>query len=385
MKQFIGAVILIVVLAGCTRKQPPAEPHLEKQIAADPNGAVHFPPNSPQLSRIKVEVVEMRRQPLDEVVAPGKIEANPNRVARVAMPVAGRVRRVMVGIGDAVREGQPVLSIESPEASTATSNLRQAQARLDEAKAGIAKAEADQSRVKDLYENRAIAQKEVLATQAALAQARSSLEQAQAAREESARHLEILDLKSGEANQTIIVRSPVSGKVLDIAVAAGEYRNDTSAPLLTIADLSTVYMAADVPESQIRLVTRGERVEISLSAYPNEAFTGTVARIADTVDPQTRTIKVRAELKNSDGRFRPEMFGQIRHEETFRNVPVIPAGAVIQSDTQNIVYREKQTGIFEPVVVTFGKQDDGKVPVLSGLRAGDRVVVDGTMLLKAAL
>lgn len=385
MKRFIGAAVLIVVLAGCTRKQPPAEPHSEKQIATDPNGEVHFPPDSPQLSRIKVAAVEMMRQPLDEVVAPGKVEANPNRVARVAMPAAGRVRRVMVGIGDAVREGQPVLSIESPEASTATSNLRQAQARLDEAKAGIAKAEADQSRVKDLYENRAIAQKEVLAAEAALAQARSSLEQAQAAREESARHLEILDLKSGEANQEIIVRAPVSGKVLEIAVAAGEYRNDTSAPLLTIADLSTVYMAADVPESQIRLVTRGERVDISLSAYPNEAFTGTVARIADTVDPQTRTIKVRAELRNPGGRLRPEMFGQMRHEESFRQVPFIPAGAVIQSDKQNIVYREKQAGVFEPVVVTFGKQHNGKVPVLSGLREGDRVVVDGTMLLKAAL
>src|SRR5262249_26893944 len=155
-----------------------------------------------------------------------------------------------------------------------------------------------------------------------------------------------------------------AGKVLDLAVTAGEYRNDTSAPLMTIADLSTVFMAADVPESQIRLISRGERVRIRLSAYPNEIFSGTVTRLADVVDPQTRTIKVRAALPNPSGRLRPEMFGEIRHEDTFREVPVVPAGAIIQSDKQSIVYREKNTGVFEPVAVTYGKQSEQRVPVL---------------------
>ena len=141
-------------------------------------------------------------------------------------------------------------------------------------------------------------------------------------------------------------------------------------------------MAADVPESQIRLVTRGELVKITLSAYPDEVFTGTVARIADVVDPQTRTIKVRAALGNVQGRLRPEMFGEIRHEETFRKVPVIPSSAIVQSDQRTIVYREKSTGVYEPVTITFGKQDGERVPVLTGLAEGDRIVIDGGMLLK---
>ena len=348
----------------------------------DQVGSAILPVNSPQLQRIKVATVQAARVALDEVVAPGKIESNPNRISRVVMPVAGRVTRVMVAVGDAVTEGQPLLTIQSPDASTATSTYQQTLARLGETRATLAKAEADLSRVKDLYAGRAIAQKEVVSAEAALAQAKSAGEQAQATQDESLRRLEILGVKPGDTNPTIQVRAPLAGKILDLAVTSGEYRNDTSAPLMTIADLSSVFMAADVPESQIRLVTRGETVKITLSAYPDEVFTGTVARIADVVDPLTRTIKVRAALNNAQGRLRPDMFGEIRHEETFKRVPVVPSSAVVQSDKRSIVYREKSQGVYEPVTITFGKQDGDRVPVLTGLAAGDRIVIDGGMLLK---
>ena len=318
------------------------------------------------LSRIKVSTVATARRPLDEVIAPGKIEANPNRISRVRLPLAGRVKRVMVGIGDAVNQGQALLAIDSPDVGTAASNYRQARARAGQAKAALAKAEADLSRTQDLFANRAVAQKEVLSAQAALAQARADVEQAQAAADESLRKLQIFGLQPGAFDQEVLVRAPLPGKVLEISVAAGEYRNDTSAPLMTIADLSIVFMTADVPESQIRLIHKGERVEITLGAYPGEVFQGTVARLADTVDPQTRTIKVRAEMINRQERFRPEMFGEIRHEVGSREFPVVPFSAIVQGDQRTIVYREKSRGIFTPVPVTFGKQYEDLVPVLSG-------------------
>ena len=151
---------------------------------------------------------------------------------------------------------------------------------------------------------------------------------------------------------------------------------------MTIADLSSVFMAADVPESQIRLITRGETVKITLAAYPDELFSGTVTRIADIVDPETRTIKVRAALNNNKGRLRPDMFGEIRHEETFRRVAVVPSSAIVQSDKRSIIYREKSPGVYEVVTITFGKQAGDRVPVLSGIAEGDRIVIDGGMLLK---
>ena len=126
----------------------------------------------------------------------------------------------------------------------------------------------------------------------------------------------------------------------------GEFRNDTSASLMTIADLSTVWVTSQVPESYIRFVQVGERVEINLVAYPGETFDGRVSRIADTVDPQTRTVKVQAEMDNRDGRFRPEMYGSIHHVESTATMPVIPAAAVVQDGNRTIVFVERRAGTF---------------------------------------
>ncbi len=125
-----------------------------------------------------------------------------------------------------------------------------------------------------------------------------------------------------------------------MTIVPGEYRNDTSSPVLTIADLSTVWVTSDVPESSIRMVRKGERVEIELAAYPGEVFRGRVTQIADTVDPQTRTIKVRAEIQNLDGRFRPEMFARIRLISGTQARPVIPVAAVLQGESGSYVMRE---------------------------------------------
>src|SRR5262249_12739304 len=160
------------------------------------------------------------------------------------------------------------------------------EANLAQGNAAVAKSEADLNRARDLLENRAIAQKEVLNAQTAVAQAKAILEQAQAAREEALRRLQLLGLQPGQTDQEITLSSSVPGKIVEISVAQGEYRNDTSAPLMTIADLSTVWVAADVPENAIRLIRIGEHVNIELAAYPGEAFQGRVKRIADLVDAE---------------------------------------------------------------------------------------------------
>ena len=373
------AAAILSLLSSCGKPQPAAAPPPKP---ASSSGTVSIPSDSPLLTRIRVEAIQSKRVALDEVVAPGKIESNPNRISRVSMPVAGRVKRVMVGIGDSVNQEQALIAIDSPEIGAAISSYRQGQARVSQTEAALAKAEADLARAQDLFANRAVAQKEVLSAQASLALAKSDLQQVQAGLEETGRKFRLYGLSPEDRNPEILVRAPLSGKIMEIGVAAGEYRNDTSAPLLTIADLSSVYMAADVPETQIRLIHKGEAVAITLAAYPGEVIPAQVMRIADIVDAQSRTIKVRAEMKNPGGRFRPDMFGEIRHEETFREVPLVPAGAVIQSDKRSIVWREKSAGEFEAVAVTFSRQVDGRVPILSGLKAGDRIVTDGAMLLQ---
>src|SRR5262249_23984497 len=162
---------------------------------------VALPADSPMLAQIKRDKVKTMELPTDEVVAPGKIEANPNRVSKIVLPVAGRVTNVLVKTGDAVKKDQPLLTITSPDADAAMSAYLTGQATVTQAQAALGKAKADFDRASDLFEHDAIAKKEVLTAESALAQAKASLEQAQAGREQSLRRLAVLGLKPGEFQQ----------------------------------------------------------------------------------------------------------------------------------------------------------------------------------------
>jgi cobalt-zinc-cadmium efflux system membrane fusion protein len=373
------------MLSGCEKKEntssaAAAAPPGEERLA---NGEVVIPPDSPKLKEIHVAEVQTASVPFDEVTSPGKIEANPNMMSRVALPLAGRVSSVLVKLGDAVKKGDPLLTLESPDADAGVAAYLQGQAAITQAKANVNKAQADYDRATDLFEHNAVAKKDVLTAENALAQSKAALEQAEAALEQSDRKLRLLGLKPGAFGQKITLTAPISGKVLEMSVAAGEYKNDTNTPVMTIADLSTVWVSSDVPESAIRFIAVGERIDVELTAYPGETFHGRVTRIADTVDPQTRTIKVRAEMDNRLGRLRPEMYGTIRHTDSMRTLPVVPVGAVMQGDGKTIVWQELGPGRFRPVEVKTGERTGEMVPVTSGLKAGARIVVDGAMLLRA--
>ena len=187
-----------------------------------------LPADSPKLARIHVAAVENLEFASDEVTAPGRVEANPNRISKVVMPVAGRLRQVLVRLGDAVTEGQPLLIIDSPDAGAAMTAYRQAQAQAQQARSLMGKAEKDLTRLRELYDHRAAALKEVQSSENDLAQAQAALEQAQAACDDAVHRLDLLGLKPGQPAD-VTVRSPIPGKVLDIAAVPGEYRSDTTA------------------------------------------------------------------------------------------------------------------------------------------------------------
>jgi cobalt-zinc-cadmium efflux system membrane fusion protein len=346
---------------------------------------IELSPDSPQLKRIQVGDVRAEGVPVDEVIAPGRIEANPNRISKIALPVAGRIRSVLVGLGDSVREGQPIILIESSEVSTAQSAYRRAEADVSQAQAALAKADADLQRTRDLFQNKAIAQKEVIASESESARTKAALAQAEATREEILQRIRILGIQPGGMDQAVVVRATVSGKVVDIGVTSGEYRNDTNQPVMTLADLSTVWVAADVPESAIRLIRIGEPVTITMPAFPDRTFSGWVKKTGDTVDPETRTIKVRAELQNPQGQFRPEMFAQIRSDHGTRELSTIPKTALLQEEGRSIVYVERAPGRFQEVPVTVASQGSDRIAIADGVHPGDRVVTGGAMLLRAAV
>jgi cobalt-zinc-cadmium efflux system membrane fusion protein len=377
-------LLLLLALASgaCSRGNEEATASAPAAGAATSARITALAPDSPQLEQIRVAAVQEADTPQDVVTAPGKIEAIPNRVSRVLPPVAGRVTEVLVAVGDRVTAGQPLVVMDSPDADAAISAVLQAEASVNQAGSALLKAQKDVERLRDLYANQAVAQKELLQAEKEEAQAREALKQAEAALRQARSRAVLLGLKPEDFGQKIQVRAPISGKVLDLAVAPGEFRNDLNAPLMTIADLSTVWVTSEVPENMIRFIQPGERVEIELTAYPNEKFVGRVTQIADTVDPQTRTIKVRAEIENAQGRLRPEMYGRIRHVNSMRRLPVVPLGAVIESHGRTVVFVERRPGVFEQVEVSVGERMGDRLPILAGLRPGDRIVVDGPVLLQ---
>ena len=388
-----GAIVLLSVvlgawvLAGCGQSDAPAAASTPAVPLRNLN-VVKIPADSPQIKQIRVEPVRLADLPSDELVAPGRVAMNPNRVSRVLPPVGGRVLTVLVKFGDHVEQGQPLLTMDSPDGDAAVSAYLQAQSTERQTRGTFQKAETDFQRTTDLYEHKAVAEKDLLQAQNDLATAKSGYEIAQAVREQTWRKLQLLELKPTEFRQAILVRAPLTGQVLEVNVAPGEYRaaisfhTDTTAPLMTIADLSTVWVSSDVPEPFIPLIHIGEPVAITLVAFPDQTLTGRVARIGDVLDAQTRTLKVHVELPNPVGRFRPEMYGTIRHSGPSRPTLVVPAAALIQEYGRSVVFVERGPGRFERREVATGVRTGGLVSVSDGLTADERVVVDGAILLK---
>jgi len=382
------ALGVCLLAAACGRTDAPATTPAPAAASDGAASVVRIPPDSPQMRQIVVAPVEQVAMPTDELVAPARVAINPNRISRVLPPVGGRVLKVLVKFGDRVEQGQTLVTMDSPDADAAVSTYLQAVSTERQTKAALQKADGDLRRALDLYEHRAVAEKDLLQAQNDQATARSAYEIAQAVREQAARKLQVLELKPDEFHQAATVRAPISGQVLEVNVAPGEYRaaisfhTDTTAPLMTVADLSTVWLAADVPEPFIRFVHVGDTVAISLVAFPDEVLSGRVARIGDVLDAQTRSLKVSVELANPQGRFRPDMYGTIRHSGPLRPSPVVPSAAVIQEYGRSVVFLERAPGQFERRTVTTGVRAGDRVAVRTGLEPGDRVVVDGALLLK---
>ena len=229
-------------------------------------GLVVFASDAAQLRQIGIAPVGMLPIPADEITAPAKIEANPNRVSHALLPVPGRIVHVMAKLGDAVVAGQPMVTIESPALGEAESAYLQSEAAVHQAELAANKADADLARVNLLFEHGAAAQKDVLSAQTGLALAKSSADQARSVQGQARQRLELLGLKPGQFQQQATVSAPISGKVLEINVVEGEYHNEINAALFTIADLSRVWVSSDVPESAIRYCRVGGLVELVLIA-----------------------------------------------------------------------------------------------------------------------
>ncbi len=196
--------------------------------------------------------------------------------------------------------------------------------------------------------------------------------------------------RTGVARKSVTIYSPANGYVLNKVAVEGA-RVTAGEPLFQIANLDRVWIQADVYESELPFIRLGALATTTLSYIPGRTWTGRVTFIAPTVDPVTRTVKVRSEFDNPDGALKPDMFGDVVIEQPARTVVAVPDSAVLQTGTRSIVFVVKGDGTFEPREVTLGTDADQFYEVRSGLTAGEKVVtqanflIDSESRLKAAL
>ena len=303
---------------------------------------------------------------------PAQIQADPTRVVHVFAPAGGRITEMKVRPWDRVEKGQPLAILESSDLAHAVADYHKALID-DQVK------QKELERATYLFTHNAIAQKDLQQAQGDAQMAAAELE---AAREQ----VQVFGMNPDDASAQLRVAAPRSGVVLDTGAAQGEYSNALSAaqPLCTIADLSTVWAVGDIYEKDLTAARLGEPAQVTLDAYPGRTWNGHVSAVSDAIDPNTRTLRVRVALANTDARLKPAMFASIRLLRSTGKGIALPSTAVIREGNMAYVYVAEGNGRFQRRSVTPGRTLGASLEIESGIKAGDTVVTQGALLLREA-
>ena len=302
------------------------------------------------------------------ITVPGVVEADPARLIKVVPPVAGRIEKLYKRLGDTVQVGDALFTLDSAELAQAWSDAGKAQAALTLAQHNLA-------RQQELSRAEIAARKDLQQAESDQAQAANEAQRTQA-------RLSQLGTTWGRGNgRQYTLRAPIAGHVIEQTGAQGGFWNDTNAPLMTVADLSTVWLSAGVQEKDLAAVFVGQTATITLNAYAGESFSGRVRYVAQVLDADTRTVKVRIVLDNAAGRFRPGMFASVVFSGPAHTSAVVPAAALVQDGFNTRVFVEQSPWVFTPRTVKTGARIGDAIEISDGLKAGERIVVRDAVLL----
>ncbi len=380
----LTTLLSAIVQTGC-RQTPPAT-----------SSSANSSPTPAQNSAIVTEIVT--QQSIAGVIpATGKILVPENRVAVIGPVNQGRIVRLYAGQGTRVRKGQRLADLESSDIDQAEADYLKALAdhenALRSSAAEIKLAQASYDRAKLLYEQKVTAGKNLQAAEhdleVAKATAENSVNGTKAALTAARRKLLILGLndatidalaKKTDLAATFPLNSPIDGIVVERNATIGASVG-TDANLFKIIDLSQVWIDANVFEKDLQRVRPGQEVRLTVPAFPQSTFSGKVIFVNSVVDPDTRTVKVRTEVANPDGRLKPDMFANVQIVTDVNRAAIsIPQAAVLNDEGKTIVFVADSNG-YKKRQVQAGIQNNDRVEIVDGLSAGDRVVVKGNYLL----
>jgi cobalt-zinc-cadmium efflux system membrane fusion protein len=376
--QISGLATVVVVVAMCVlyfggkvfgkQEAPAAEP---------PPPAGTFRATPQQMKTLTVASVGTHGF-VSEERTEGKIAVNGDRTTPLFSPYSGRVTRLIAGLGDVVKLGAPLATVEATE-------FVQAQNDLATADAQVKLARITETRKHALYDAKGgslqdwqQAQTDLSAAETALQSVRNRL------RILGRSDAQIADLEnSKQMSPVATLTAPIAGVVVDRQVGPGQYlQSGSSTPVFTIADPSSVWLLANVRESDVGLVHLGQSVEVRVPAYPTRVFTARITYVAAIIDSNTHRLPVRAEIGNRDGALKPEMFASFRIlTSDATESPAVPEMAVVyEGDTAHVwvVAGDRELSYRS---IHAGRSNDGLVEVLDGLKPGEKIVVKGGLFI----
>ena len=326
---------------------------------ADGNDSNLVKISSDKIQKLGVRMAEVSDGEISRTVhAVGVVEADERKLSTVTLKFDGFIEKLYVNAtGQAVTQGQPLFDLYSPD-------LLSAQREYLTAKNGLVM----------------LANSEPWMQESIKELAQSGLEKLRnwGVSETEIRNLE----KQGKAQHSLVIRSPATGIVMEKTALAG-MRAAAGDTLFKIADLSSVWIIAEVYEREIGLVSVGQPVRVMLDAYPGRPFYGKVTFIYPTLNAETRTVKVRIELPNPQGLLKPMMYAHVEMVTAARQALVVPRSSVLDGGKDTLVLVERGEGRFEPRPVKLGMRGDETVEVLDGVRSGEKVVVAANFLIDA--
>lgn len=347
-----------------------------------------FRPTAAQLSGLRLAPAQLGAN-VELVRASGSIAVDADQSTPILLPYSGQVLRVMVEPGQRVARGEALIEVASPELVDARNAFNSATAQQAAASEAARVSRRNVERQQAIYESAGGAQKDFLQAQADAANAESAQRSAQSALSAARARLALYGQDSGAAagGARTIYRSPVPGIVADRSVAPGQFvAAGGSAALMTIADLSRVWLIAQLAEGDAALVHVGDEVEVTTPALPGRVFKAVIDNVGAALDPATHRLPVRATIANAEGLLKPQMFASFTIRRSLQGTAgvLVPAQAVIHEGDSARVWTLGTDHLLHGRPVSVGETEGGMTRIVGGLRPGDVVVVSGALFVNEA-
>lgn len=360
-------LLLAALLLSACSEAPAPKPQAPAPIVQ--GQLLRYPADHPQLQQLPTIAASAARPIAVEM--PARLVWDEERTQRIYAAFAGRVVAIRADLGQKVAAGAPLAVLASPDFGQAQSDTARAEA--DERLAAKAL-----QRQRELFEAGIVARKELEQAEAEHERARAEVQRAQGRTR--------LYGGSGQVNQQLVLKSSLAGVVVERNLNPGqELRPELSGPgvpaLFVVTDPSTLWLQIDARESEIGLVRAGQRFQLRVAALPGQAFEGRVVASSDFIDPQTRTIRIRARVANPQRLLKAEMLATAVFERRFERGLVLPATAVLLQGTRHWVFVQLRPGEFEPREVGLSYEGPREVVVAEGLKEGEQVVSENALLL----